>query len=227
MRRLAFWVMVNLMLVSAVCWAAPKTTPQVVVPIPSEAQSPPPSPATTNPVQPPPPAAASVIVETNPAPKPQSMVEWIVANILPLVLSAMGIAISPQLLLILQKVLTFFGTRAEQELRAKLNDIVKNGIASASADGAQTQQDFFQRVLAYAQEHAKDTMSKLGVKPNSQQAVSAIKGIMDRILASGELPISLPVPSGDGSQDRIATLEKMVRDLVKVVGQGKVVPEIG
>ena len=119
------------------------------------------------------------------------------SQILQWIMVAFGPVIGSMIVWVLVRVLNKLGIQATEALRARLTEIVTNGLNS---DAAKIEQQLagkgqieiknaiVQSAVAYTQAHGAETIKALGLDPNSGAAVEAIKARIETAIADPTVP---------------------------------------
>ena len=164
----------------------------LVMPLPALAQAPPPTTTTTN--QPaavlpmvtvPPAVTQNTVSTTGPVQSSTTIsVGTLAGQILNWIMVAFGPVIGSMVVWILVRVLNKLGIQATDAMRARLQEIVVNGLNAGAKNATEKMQGKDQitiknavvaQAVAYTQVHGADTIKQLGLDPNSGAAVEAIK----------------------------------------------------
>jgi len=143
----------------------------------------------------------TITVPAAPAPIPgvggSISVGTIAADVLNWLMVAFGSTAGSIIVWILVRVLKKLGIDATDALRARLQEIVVNGLnlgaAKAEADlqnkmPIEIKSAVVETAVEYAQSHGADTLKALGLDPNSGKAVEAIKARIETAIADPAAP---------------------------------------
>lgn len=113
------------------------------------------------------------------------------------VASVFGTTIGGVITMWLWKLFSLAGLQVSETLRAKLQEIIVNGLnagAKVEADHLQgkgvieVKNDIVARAVTYTQAHGAETLKALGLDPTSDRAVEAIKARIETAIADPSAP---------------------------------------
>ncbi len=164
---------------------APVAPPVVIAPIPNA--SPPAAPVTQNTVNTTGPVASSTTIS----------VGTLAGAILNWIMVAFGPVIGGMVVWILVRVLNKLGIQATDAMRARLQEIVINGLNAGAKNATEQLQGRGQveiknavvaQAVAYTQVHGAETIKALGIDPQSGSAVEAIKARIETAINDPSTP---------------------------------------
>ena len=119
------------------------------------------------------------------------------SQVLQWIMVAFGPVIGSMVVWVLVRVLKKLGIDATDALRARLMDIVVNGLNSGAKqiesnmqgkDPVEIKNAIVANAVVYTQNHAAETIKALGLDPNSGAAVEAIKAKIETAIADPTVP---------------------------------------
>jgi len=157
-----------------------------------------PAPVSTQQIAPAPAATQNTITTTGPVSSTTKIETGTLAGEVILWVGAVfGTSIGGALTALIMRLLKNAGIQGSEILRARLQTMIVNGLNKGAAEAADALKDKGQievknvlvaKTVDYVQKHGAETLKELGVDPNSNAAIDAIKARIETAIADPTVP---------------------------------------